>query len=150
MKKAEIKNVVDALKKANVSSFGDKELKNILVKNFLTLSKKLREYQSEIEDTTALFLSKYDKEQQEVSRLEIEMNGAKDGKDKLFFAEKLKSEHGEYLKAVKECNDKIRAFGEELVEIIPVDEDKFIEEYQNIDGFDLGVVGALVPLFKNK
>ena len=147
MKKAEIKQVLDALKTLKMPKIADKELRNIIIKNHLKLLGEQKKFHLQADDLVTAFMSAYEPEQNVVVTLEAKLRSEKDAdKQKELIAEI--ETHKDYLEAVKACNDEINALGREKVEIELIDGEKFVEAYQEQDEFSLATVEALYPMFK--
>ena len=146
MKKREIRPALDALKTIKMPLIEDKELRNLIIRDHFQLLGEQKRYSSDFEDARTATLSGYEKDQEEVVKLDAQLRGETDAeKQKAIIAEIEK--HKGYLDAVKMFNETAAKMGEEEVEIEHIDADKFIAEYQKQD-YDMGVVEALYPLFK--
>lgn len=148
MKKSEIRAVLDALKTIDVSKIGDGGLRDKIVMDYLKLAREQREYSASVEDITAIFLSSYAREQEEVFILDQMLSKTTDPSERDNISAKIES-HSNYLAAVKKSNDKIRALGNQDVEVELIDGEKFAAEYMKLENFDLGVIETLVPLFSH-
>ena len=150
MKKKDLKLAVESIKKLKLNVFENKAISTALFKNFMALVGELRAFETKIDDMRTAFLNSYQKEQGEVAELQQKLAIEKNDAKKLEIVEKING-YKKYLDALKAFNDEVRAAEMEEIKtkIIPIDEDKFMEEYMKQDECDMSVVEGLFPLFKS-
>lgn len=150
MKKKDLKLAVESIKKLKLNVFENKAISTALFKNFMALVGELRAFETKIDDMRTAFLNSYQKEQGEVAELQQKLAIEKNDAKKLEIVEKING-YKKYLDALKAFNDEVRAAEMEEIKtkIIPIDEDKFMEEYMKQDECDMSVVEGLLPLFKS-
>ena len=146
MKKAEISNVLSALKKVRMPKISDKEVRNALIKNHLFLLGQGKKYDEEIEKLRTVHLGSYEKELAEVQELQFKMQQEQDAEKKQKMVEEINS-HTDLLQAINSFNKAVYDLGEEKIEISKINGEKFAEEYGEQD-YDPAVVEALYVMFE--
>lgn len=149
MLKREIHVVLDGIKKINTGKFDDKKLAEALFKNFFTLVRLKREYEADMEAIRSLFLDEFKDEQRVVMRLESDYKNEIDPAKKASIYNEIKS-HVKYTNASDSVVDKLDALGKDSIKVIPINPEKFWEQYQKQPDYDLSVVEAIAPLFEMK
>lgn len=145
MKKSEIRPVLNALKTIDVAKIEDASLRESIVSSYVKLVGEQRSYAFAIDSVTELFLPKYADEQNEVLKLEQSLRSATDANEKDSIVKEIES-HRDYLAAVREANDRIRAIGNEEVDAQRIDGNKFVSAISNMEKFDLGMIETLYPI----
>ena len=145
MKKSEIRPVLNALKTIDVAKIEDASLRESIVASYVKLVGEQRSYAFAIDSVTELFLSKYADEQNEVLRLQQSLRSAMDANEKDSIVKEIES-HRDYLAAVRESNDRIRAIGNEEVDAQRIDGNKFVSAISKMEKFDLGIIETLYPI----
>lgn len=148
MKKREIKNVIDGLKKVKIAKLEDKALRTVVFKVFMKLLGEQRKFEEKFEDLKTVFLSTHKEEQGKVASLQQQLDIETDRVKAAEIAREINS-HKDYRDALKALNEKIEALGNEEIKIESIDMDKFMEEYQKQD-MELSTIEEIYPLFNIK
>lgn len=148
-RKSEIKPALDALKEIKVHKFEDKDIRNLLIDDHFILLDAGKKLDAKVEDMRKVFIESYKDEEQAVQDLQTKVNEATGREEQIALAKQLRTEHKDYLDAVKEFNENVNKLYAEEVEVKPIDRDKLMDELKKQD-IQLSWVEALYPLFNLK
>lgn len=146
MKKSEIKPALDALKEIKINKFEDKEVRNILIDDHFALLDAGKKLDAKIEDMRKVFIESYKDEEQAVQDLQTKINETTVREEQIELSRQLRTEHKDYLDAVKDFNEQVTKLYSEEVEVKKIDREKLMDELEKQD-LKLSWVEALYPLF---
>lgn len=146
MKKIEIRNALNALKKIKMPKIEDKDLRNAIIKDHFALLGESKKYDAAVEDFRTAYLGAYEAELAEVQKLQDSIRTEADPQKQKSIADEINS-HKELFDAIHAFEKAVDDLGKETVEVELIEGEKFIEEYQKQD-YDFTVVEALYPMFK--
>ncbi len=146
MKKSDIKPALDALKEIKINKFEDKEIRNILIDDHFDLLDAGKKLDAKIEDMRKVFIESYKDEEQAVQDLQTKINEATVREEQIELSKQLRTEHKDYLDAVKDFNEQVTKLYSEEVEVKKIDREKLMDELKKQD-LKLSWVEALYPLF---
>ena len=146
MKKSDIKPALDALKEIKINKFEDKEIRNILIDDHFALLDAGKKLDAKIEDMRKVFIESYKDEERAVQDLQTKINEATVREEQIELSKQLRTEHKDYLDAVKDFNEQVTKLYSEGVEVKKIDREKLMDELKKQD-LKLSWVEALYPLF---
>ena len=146
MKKSDIKPALDALKEIKINKFEDKEIRNILIDDHFALLDAGKKLDAKIEDMRKVFIESYKDEEQAVQDLQTKINETTVREEQIELSKQLRTEHKDYLDAVKDFNEQVTKLYSEEVEVKKIDREKLMDELEKQD-LKLSWVEALYPLF---
>jgi len=146
MKKSEIKPALDALKEIKINKFEDKEIRNLLIDDHFALLDAGKKLDAKIEDMRKVFIESYKGEEQAVQDLQTKINETTVREEQIELSKQLRTEHKDYLDAVKDFNERVAKLYSEEVEVKKIDREKLMDELEKQD-LKLSWVEALYPLF---
>ncbi|MBQ9660691.1 MAG: hypothetical protein IJV37_05445 [Bacteroidales bacterium] len=146
MKKSEIKPALDALKEIKINKFEDKDVRNTLIDDHFALLDAGKKLDAKIEDMRKVFIESYKDEEQAVQDLQTKINETTVREEQIELSKQLRTEHKDYLDAVKDFNDQVTKLYSEEVEVKKIDREKLMDELKKQD-LKLSWVEALYPLF---
>lgn len=146
MKKSEIKPALDALKEIKINKFEDKEIRNTLIDDHFALLDAGKKLDAKIEDMRKVFIESYKDEEQAVQDLQTKINETTVREEQIELSKQLRTEHKDYLDAVKDFNEQVTKLYSEEVEVKKIDREKLMDELEKQD-LKLSWVEALYPLF---
>lgn len=146
MKKSEIKPALDALKEIKINKFEDKEIRNTLIDDHFALLDAGKKLDAKIEDMRKVFIESYKDEEQAVQDLQTKINESTVREEQIDLSKQLRTEHKDYLDAVKDFNEQVTKLYSEEVEVKKIDREKLMDELKKQD-LKLSWVEALYPLF---
>lgn len=146
MKKSEIKPALDALKEIKINKFEDKEIRNTLIDDHFALLDAGKKLDAKVEDMRKVFIESYKDEEQAVQDLQTKINETTVREEQIDLSKQLRTEHKDYLDAVKDFNEQVTKLYSEEVEVKKIDREKLMDELKKQD-LKLSWVEALYPLF---
>lgn len=147
MKKSEIKAALDALKEIKMPKIENKELRNALIENHLTLLDAGRKVDAAAEDQRKVFLEAYKEETREIENLQQKLRTEDDPAEQRSIAREINS-HKDYYEATRDLNERVeKLYAEEVPGLKKIDRTKFSEEIQKQD-FKMSWFEGLYPMFE--
>lgn len=146
MKKSDIKPALEALKEIKINKFEDKEIRNTLIDDHFALLDAGKKLDAKIEDMRKVFIESYKDEEQAVQDLQTKINETTVREEQFELSRQLRTEHKDYLDAVKDFNEQVTKLYSEEVEVKKIDREKLMDELKKQD-LKLSWVEALYPLF---
>ena len=146
MLKKDIAAALTALKEIKINKFEDKEVRNILIDDHFALLDAGKKLDAKIEDMRKVFIESYKDEEQAVQDLQTKINEATVREEQIELSRQLRTEHKDYLGAVKDFNEQVTKLYSEEVEVKKIDREKLMDELEKQD-LRLSWVEALYPLF---
>lgn len=147
MKKKEIKPALDALKTIKMPKIEDKELRNSIISDHLALLKEQKAYEAKIDDLRTAHLAAFEKETEEVQKIQEELREETNPDKKKALVKKVNS-HTELFDAVKAFNKAVEDLGNEEITLPkPIDGEKFAEGMLPQENFNLGLMESVFPMF---
>ena len=146
MLKKDIAAALTALKEIKINKFEDKEVRNILIDDHFALLDAGKKLDAKIEDMRKVFIESYKDEEQAVQDLQTKINEASTREEQIELSKQLRTEHKDYLDAVKDFNEQVTKLYSEEVEVKKIDREKLMDELKKQD-LKLSWVEALYPLF---
>lgn len=146
MFKKDIAAALTALKEIKINKFEDKEIRNILIDDHFALLDAGKKLDAKIEDMRKVFIESYKDEEQAVQDLQTKINEATVREEQIELSKQLRTEHKDYLDAVKDFNEQVTKLYSEEVEVKKIDREKLMDELEKQD-LKLSWVEALYPLF---
>ena len=147
MKNKHLESVIEGLKKVKYTKFEDKKLRTNIFQVFMALLGAKKSYDDRFENLKTAFLSAHKKEQEVVNGLQQKLNLETNREKAAALLAEIES-HVDYKQAVDQLNEQIMKLGNEDVKLKSIDMDKFMEEYQKQEDFELSVVEAIYPLYE--
>lgn len=146
MLKKDIAAALTALKEIKINKFEDKEIRNILIDDHFALLDAGKKLDAKIEDMRKVFIESYKDEEQAVQDLQTKINETTVREEQIELSKQLRTEHKDYLDAVKDFNEQVTKLYSEEVEVKKIDREKLMDELEKQD-LKLSWVEALYPLF---
>ena len=146
MLKKDIAAALTALKEIKINKFEDKEVRNILIDDHFALLDAGKKLDAKIEDMRKVFIESYKDEEQAVQDLQTKINETTVREEQIELSKQLRTEHKDYLDAVKDFNEQVTKLYSEEVEVKKIDREKLMDELKKQD-LKLSWVEALYPLF---
>ena len=146
MLKKDIAAALTALKEIKINKFEDKEVRNILIDDHFALLDAGKKLDAKIEDMRKVFIESYKDEEQAVQDLQTKINETTVREEQIELSKQLRTEHKDYLDAVKDFNEQVTKLYSEEVEVKKIDREKLMDELKKQD-LRLSWVEALYPLF---
>ena len=146
MLKKDIAAALTALKEIKINKFEDKEVRNTLIDDHFALLDAGKKLDAKIEDMRKVFIESYKDEEQAVQDLQTKINETTVREEQIELSKQLRTEHKDYLDAVKDFNEQVTKLYSEEVEVKKIDREKLMDELEKQD-LRLSWVEALYPLF---
>lgn len=145
MKKKKMYYAIKALRPVKVQRIANKELREVLLANELTLLEEQRKYEQKAKDLETTLLGGYEKDRAAVEQLkELVMRESDRSK-----RDKMKADidsHADLFDAVRRLHAALRDLGEESITLKRIDKAAFMEEMKEQE-FELGLIEAVFPMF---
>lgn len=145
MKKKKMYYAIKALRPVKVQRIANKELREALLANELTMLDEQRIYEQKARDLENTYLHGYEKDRALVEELKVLVLQEADRTKR----EKIKAKidaHADLFDAVRNLHAALRELGEESITLKRIDKAVFMEEMKEQD-FELGLIEAVYPMF---
>ena len=146
MKKHEITPALEALKPVKVNKIGNDKFKKSLLAAYTTLVKEKKKLDEDVATLEKVHLSPFEKEMEEVARLQQEMGTETDRNRQIEIVREINS-HKDLIEANKALAKAKNDLGNEEITLQGLDMDTFIDEMDK-QGYELGLLEAVFPMFK--
>lgn len=145
MKKKEIKAALEALRPIKAQRIADKNLREAILADTLSLLSAQRQYEQAAKDLEHAHLGAYENERAAVAQLRNRLQRETDREKRAELQARIDS-YEELYEAVRTFNKEVLALGEEAVPVRELDRETFMKEMQSQD-YNLGMIIDLSPLF---